>query len=586
MKKIHSILCLLFIVITFSACNPDDSNPSGNDDTFAENFGSTVSKDFIGQVVDTNNEPIQGVTIKIGTTTAQTDVNGIFIINGANVYQKFAYITAKKAGYIDGSRALVPTSGKNSVKIMLLPSAPIDVIQSGVESEVALPSGTKVIFDGAFEDENGNNYTGSVSVTMFHLLPSNENISRLMPGMLYAQTANNQQAALETYGMLNVELRGSAGQKLNIKNGHTAEISLKIDASQTSSAPSTIPLWHFDEAKGYWKEDGIATKVGDKYVGNVSHFSWWNCDAPFQTVSLTVTIVDANGNPLSNVAVGLLANGNTYPVMGYTNNEGVVSGLIPANQTLTLNVYPDFYTCASSNSIYTTAIGPFTSNTVLPDITISNSSTILSSRVVGTLLKCDNSNVTNGYVILNRSGGQSVSPIVNGAFSFNELYCPSDTNFTLLGVDFDNLQQTDSLRYNFTNPITNVGNLQACTAVNEFISYTVDNNPTVYITQQVSAGFENPNGTPVLFYIYGNSNQNSVSIWGNASLPGIYTTAEFSIEGGGIGYIGATTNNNIQFNLNAVGSVGGYIDMTFSGEYTIGGVTHTITGVAHAIRDN
>ncbi len=589
MKKIQSLFCLLLLVVAFSSCesNDDDSNSGPNDDAFAQNFGSAANRDFIGQVVDIDNNPLQGVTIKIGTSTTQTDVNGVFIINGANVYQRFAYITATKTGYIDGSRSMVPTTGKNNVKIMLLPNSPIETIQSGVTSEVSIYSGTKVVFDGAFVDANGNDYSGSVQVAMFHLTPTDENISKLMPGMLYAQTENNEEAILETFGMMNIELRGSAGQKLNIKEGHTAEITLQIDNSQIATAPSSIPLWHFDEEKGYWKQDGVATKVGNKYVGEVSHFSWWNCDAPFPLVTLTVTIVDANGNGISNVGVGLIANGNTWPVIGYTDINGQVSGLIPANQTLVLNVYPDYYSCNSSNVIYTTSIGPYTANTTLPNIVINNSPTTMSSNVVGNLVKCDNTNVTNGYVILNRTGGYSVSPVTNGAFSFNEIYCPSNTQFTLKGYDLENLQQTDSIAYNFTVPITNIGNLQACTAVDEFISYQIDGNASVFLIQQVSGG-TSTQGTinQNSLYLNASSATGGLYIWGNTNVPGVYTTAQFSIEGNGVGYIASTTTNNIVFNLNQVGAIGQYIDMTFSGTFTDGNGLHTLTGVAHVIRDN
>lgn len=589
MKKIHSFLYLLLLVVTFSSCesNDDNSNSGPNDDAFAQNFGNAVNRDFIGQVVDTDNNPLQGVTVKIGTSTVQTDVNGVFIINGANVYQRFAYITATKSGYIDGSRTMVPTSGKNNVKIMLIPNTPLETIQSGVSSEVALPSGTKVVFDGAFEDVNGNDYSGSVQVAMFHLLPSDENISKLMPGMLYAQTETNEQAILETFGMINVELRGSSGQKLNIKEGHTAEITLQIDNSQVATAPSSIPLWHFDEEKGYWKEEGVATKVGNKYVGEVSHFSWWNCDAPFPLVTLTVTIVDANGNGISNVGVGLIANGNTWPVMGYTDINGQVSGLIPSNQTLVLNVYPDYYSCNTSNIIYTTSIGPFTTNTTLPNIVISNSSTTMSSNVIGNLVKCDNANVTNGYVILSRAGGYSVSPVTNGVFSFNEIYCPSNTQFNLKGYDLENLQTTDSIAYNFTAPITNIGNLQACTAVDEFISYQVDGGAPVFLIQQVNGGTTTP-GTINQYALSLNASgiNGGLYIWGDTNTPGVYTTAQFSMEGSGVGYIGSSTTNTIQFNLNQVGAIGQYIDMTFSGTFTDGNGLHTLTGVAHVIRDN
>lgn len=590
MKKIDSLVLLLFMVITFSACESNDDgnqNSGPNDETFSQNFGNEVSRDFIGQVVDTNNNPIQGVTIKIGSSTTQTDVNGVFIINNADVFQRFAFIKATKSGYIDGSRSMVPTDGRNNVKIMMLPNTPLQTIQSSVASEIALPSGTKVVFDGAFEDANGNDYSGSVQVAMFHLTPTDENINQLMPGMLYAQRENNQQVLLETFGMINVELRGSAGQKLNLKEGHTAEITIRIDDSQLATAPNTIPLWHFDEEKGYWKEEGVATKIGNKYVGEVSHFSWWNCDAPFPLVTLTVTIVDANGNGISNVGVGLIANGNTWPVMGYTNNNGQVSGLVPSNQTMVLNVYPDYYSCNSSNVIYTTSIGPFTANTTLPNIVINNSPTTMSSNVVGNLVKCNNTNVTNGYVILNRSGGYSISPVTNGAFSFNEIYCPSNTQFTLKGYDLENLQTTDSIAYNFTAPITSIGNLQACTAVDEFISYQIDGGAPVFLIQQVSGGLSlqgsiNQNG----LYLSGFSANGGLYIWGSTNVPGIYTTAQFSMEGNGVGYISSTSTNTLQFNLNQVGAVGQYIDMTFSGTFTDSTGLHTLNGVAHVIRDN
>lgn len=590
MKKIDSLVLLLFMVITFSACESNDDgnqNSGPNDETFSQNFGNEVSRDFIGQVVDTNNNPIQGVTIKIGSSTTQTDVNGVFIINNADVFQRFAFIKATKSGYIDGSRSMVPTDGRNNVKIMMLPNTPLQTIQSGVASEIALPSGTKVVFDGAFEDANGNDYSGSVQVAMFHLTPTDENINQLMPGMLYAQRENNQQVLLETFGMINVELRGSAGQKLNLKEGHTAEITIRIDDSQLATAPNTIPLWHFDEEKGYWKEEGVATKIGNKYVGEVSHFSWWNCDAPFPLVTLTVTIVDANGNGISNVGVGLIANGNTWPVMGYTNNNGQVSGLVPSNQTMVLNVYPDYYSCNSSNVIYTTSIGPFTANTTLPNIVINNSPTTMSSNVVGNLVKCNNTNVTNGYVILNRSGGYSISPVTNGAFSFNEIYCPSNTQFTLKGYDLENLQTTDSIAYNFTAPITSIGNLQSCTAVDEFISYQIDGGAPVFLIQQVSGGLSlqgsiNQNG----LYLSGFSANGGLYIWGSTNVPGIYTTAQFSMEGNGVGYISSTSTNTLQFNLNQVGAVGQYIDMTFSGTFTDSTGLHTLNGVAHVIRDN
>ncbi|HSD14213.1 MAG TPA: hypothetical protein VLB74_06165 [Flavobacterium sp.] len=468
MRKIKSVIIGLFTLGLMVGCNTNDDNPNNSSDDFSENFGSAVFRDFIGQVVDQNGNPIQSAEVKIGTTTAQTDLNGVFIINGANVHNRFAYITAKKTGYIDGSRAMVPTTGKNNVKIMLISNAQVETIQSGVASEVTLPNGTKVNFDGSFQDANGNAYSGSVQVSMFHLESSNENLSSLMPGMLYAKDNNGDEKVLETYGMMNVELKGDSGQKLQIANGHTAQITMAIDNVQLATAPSSIPLWHFDEVKGYWIEEGSAQKVGNNYVGTVSHFSWWNCDYPYETVTLTINVVDTNGNPVPHTQLGIGFQENGYFFYNSTNNLGVVSGLVPANEIFYLMLNPDF-SCGVIQS--TTVIGPLTGDTVITVIVdLGDNSTVLS----GDLLDCDNSGVTSGYVMLYNNNIAFCIPVINGHYSYNLMFC--NPSFSIRG--FDTSTNVISQLYNgtFTDETTTIENIVACPANCDYIfegSYTL-----------------------------------------------------------------------------------------------------------------
>jgi len=69
MRKIILLLSLSTIVLLFNSCDPFENTSS--DTNFSENFGASVSRDFIGQVVDVDNHPIQGVSVKIGTTSVQ-----------------------------------------------------------------------------------------------------------------------------------------------------------------------------------------------------------------------------------------------------------------------------------------------------------------------------------------------------------------------------------------------------------------------------------------------------------------------------------------------------------------------------------
>jgi hypothetical protein len=65
-----TLLSCLTIVILFLgwSCNPDDdaavnpTTPIVSDAEFAKNFGNAVQRDFIGQIVDINNDAIVGAS--------------------------------------------------------------------------------------------------------------------------------------------------------------------------------------------------------------------------------------------------------------------------------------------------------------------------------------------------------------------------------------------------------------------------------------------------------------------------------------------------------------------------------------------
>lgn len=587
MKKIK-ILFVLFIGVLFYSC-------SENDDFFSEDFGynqgNTVNRNFHGLILDTSGNAVVNATVTIGSSTAQTNAKGLFAINTASVKEKFAHIKVSKTGFIDGSRVLVPTTGENRVNIMLIPNTTTATVATGVNSEVSLPNGTKVKFDGAFKDAAGNAYSGNVNVGLYHLKPSDTYLSETMPGSLLASNSNGDAKILETFGMLHVELTGSGGQKLNIASGHTAEISMDIDASQLGTSPSTIPLWSFDEVAGIWKEEGSATKVGNKYVGNVSHFSWWNCDAPFDQCNLTVTVQNNNNQPISNLTVTLIRPTQTYGTNGITNSAGQVTGIIPANEVLTIKI-SDF----CGNVIYTSSIGPFVtgSSNTLPVINLT-ATAITTINIVGVLQTCANVNVTNGLVKLKNLNtanyfGQVIQPVTNGSFSFTTNICGTTQQFELVGEDYTNMQTTNPITFTATAPITNIGTINACNAVTEFITYQVDNNPVNYIVSNISAtlsGSTTQGGLYIsttqnvpLFYLNGN----------NVTTIGTYTTSQFNLafssNPGSVTEVNNAVTNNVQFVISQIGTVGGYIDMTFNGSYTNTTGTHTVTGTIHVIRDN
>ena len=582
--KIASVL-ILFLMLSCSDNSGDNSNISPE---FNYNQGNSVNRNFQGLILDTSGNPVNNATVQVGNSSAQTNPSGSFSIVGALVKERFAHIKVSKTGFISGSRVLVPTSGDNRINIMLIPNTPTATITSGANSEVSLPNGTKVKFDGSFKDASGNNYSGDVQVSLYHLKSTNPYLSELMPGSLLASNASDEARVLETFGMLHVELTGSAGEKLNLANGHTAEISLDIDATQLGTSPTTIPLWSFDEANGIWKEEGAATRVGNKYIGIVSHFSWWNCDAQFPQCNLTVTVNNSANLPISNVKVAIRRPSQTYAVTGITNTSGQVTGIIPANESLTIQIL-DF----CGNIIFTTTAGPFSvgSSNTLPTVTLSNS-VISTVTITGSLRTCSDSNVTNGTVQLNNTSstdyfGSIIQNVTNGSFSFVTNICGTSQQFELLGVDHTNLQITNPILFSATAPVTNIGVIATCTSTNEFITYQVDNDPVYTLITGISCNYSTSQGnnlnintqqTNNIFFYLGGSNVTGIGTYNSTNFG-----MEFSTTTGGSGL---GNPNTVQFVISQLGSVGGYVDLTFNGTYTNSTGNHTLSGTIHVLRDN
>lgn len=605
MKSIKNAVLLTLIIFSFS-CNDEELNtntsPQGNDPdptTFSQNFGNQISRNFLGTVVDKNNNPIENVTITVGNSIASTDSNGVFIINNANVNERFAYIKASKAGYIHGSRAVVPSSGTNKITIMLLDETVIGTTNSGSQETFNLDNGASVSLEGEYIKEDGTAYSGSVDVIMHHLDPEDENMSNQMPGMLYAANSQNEERMLQTYGMLAVELRGSGGEDINLAEGSTAEIRVPLAANLVASAPATIPLWYFDETHGYWIEDGQANLVGNEYVGTVTHFSFWNYDAQFPAVNLCINVVDENDNPISNLSITLTHSNSDYlypTSSGYTNENGEVCGLVPSNETLELNAYS--YDACGSNTIYTSNIGPFsTDSTITIMIPIQNNPEIITETITGNFNDCDGNPVIDGYVNLTYGNQSYIDIVDDGNFEITLIRCAGDDTFQISGADYTNLQTTGEINYTFTTPTTNIGTITSCNDVTEFIQFTIDGVEEHLIIEWIDAYFgENGQTTDFSLNIYAQTNDNFGCFFlfgslNDAPYIGTYDHLDWNTPGDTGMTIQecndiADENNNIIYNLTALDDVGEYIDINFSGDYQdFQGNTHTITGVIHVLRD-
>jgi len=482
-RLVLSVLSLSFFILT--GCQREIHDPGGNTNPPPPGNGNTVNDNVKvvasvrGIVVDENDRPVVGATVTSGTNTTTTDRYGTFHFNGINLSKANGYVKVTKAGYFTGSRTFITTAGRtHNVRIKLLPKTNPTIFTGASGVSVALSSGAKLLIPAnAIADASGNTYTGTATAAVTWIDPTSNDLPNIIPGDLRGVTIANEERGLQTFGMLGVELTGSTGQALNIANGKTAELTFPVPASLLGNAPATIDLWHFDELTGRWKQEGTAIKTGSNYIAQVSHFSFWNCDAQFPLVNLCMTVVSVADNvPLNNVQVRIKRPNGSYGY-GRTDSVGNLCGKVPKDEALLLEILGQ-----CNNVVYSQNIGPFSSDASLGTITVTLPATN-TLIITGALVNCSNANVTNGAVIVYTGNGNSYSvPVSNGTFSLTLLRCDNATvNFSVLGVDYATLQQGNPVSGSGATGTVSVGTIQACgTSSAQFIEFIIDGNPFSY----------------------------------------------------------------------------------------------------------
>lgn len=470
MKKL-AFLFLCFVV-ALTACR-DDKNIVDVTETPYEppilewtQLNTAVNGDLTGFVVDENGQPIQDAKATLGNTTVSTDVYGHFFFNDVTMNAEGTYVTVDKSGYFEGSRRFFAMEGQeNRIKVEMITQSFDQSFESNQGGEIMVEGGASILFnEDAIKMEDGSAYDGTVQIAAKWLDPSAANTLDQMPGNLQGVSNQAEEVALGTYGMIAVELIGVSGEPLNLKEDNPATLRMPVPASMVANAPTEIPLWSFNEEHGMWVEEGKATLTNGVYVGEVSHFSFWNCDVPFPLVNFTAIIQDSDGNPVDNIKVAI-STATMDTGYGYTNSDGSISGKVPADEELTVYVYGP-----CGDELYNQTIAPSSVDIDLGTITIGIAQTI----VTGELVDCDGNPVTDGVAIL-EFDGQSIYAYANaGAFTKAVYTCPSTSSIDVIGADYVNLLQS--------NPVSvgvggnqSTGQISVCDVqLEDFVKVTVD----------------------------------------------------------------------------------------------------------------
>lgn len=439
--------------------------------------GDNVEASMIGKVTDVNGYPIGNAQIEVAGFTLYSNPEGLFWLKKRLLDNSGTLVRVTKAGFFDGARFAFPhLNGESFFEIQLQYKSLTAFLNAGNGGILDIGQGATVeIPANAIATATGAPYSGMVNASALWLDPTDARTFQTMPGDLRAIDAGGYAKILKTYGMVGVELESPSGEKLNLLAGKTAKITFPLPATIKTSAPSSIQLWHFNTGNGYWEESGTAMLVNGAYEAAVSHFSFWNCDIPANYIKLKACFGDAGGMPLEGLQVQLQSQGFGAGY-GNTDNNGLVSGLVPAAEVLNMKVID-----RCGNTLYQNDIGPFNSDVDLPKIIIAS---LNSSTVTGTLLDCNGAPVTNGFVSLSYLGDSiHIYALTNatGQFTMRFLNCATNPTETITGFDLEQITQSTPQTVTLNGPAINVGNIVVCTAIDEYITFTCNGYSNTYI---------------------------------------------------------------------------------------------------------
>ena len=288
--KLKNIAFACLLGMSLAGCGSDSDS-----ETKPVNEEAMLQKNVSALILSANGNALAAAEIVIAGQTFKTDGFGkaaftVQIPKSAT----HVVVVVKKDGFI--SQSLRIEAGqleqlsanllnvKQTVSIAKIEDA--QVIQSVYQNaQITIP-------ENAFVLPNGQPATGAVTVafTPWDITAADLNA---MPANGVARDAQGNIVNLISAGMITATFTNAAGQKLQLAAGKTADIQMDLPVASINNQKllvgSSIPMWHFDEAKGLWIEEGVGQVVaslssatGLAVHATVSHFSTWNWDFKFE----------------------------------------------------------------------------------------------------------------------------------------------------------------------------------------------------------------------------------------------------------------------------------------------------------------
>ncbi|RBL93550.1 carboxypeptidase-like regulatory domain-containing protein [Chitinophaga flava] len=516
-----------------------------------------------GIITDENNDPLTGARVQCGDQSAVTDQYGAFRFPELDLREAAAVVTVQKNGYFNGVRTfrVTGTGREQFVQIQLLPKTAAGSFDATTGGNVSASNAQFIFVPNQVLDASNKPYKGKATLNYAFINPERTDFFDIMPGDLRAVNDKNEVVALQSFGMMALELQGENGEKLHLDGSNSVTFRMVIPATLRNSAPANIPLWHFNETTGLWQQEGSAEKLGDSYVGTVKHFSFWNCDAQFPIVNFKASFKDDKNNPLANTAI-VITRTNGSSTYGNTDGNGEVSGAVPAGEQVTISIRNQ-----CGQTIFSKKAGPWTVDVNAGTYTVTLDP-VNAISVSGKVSNCTGAVVNKGVVNIQVEGVHYTAVIQNGSYATSIVRCqPGAVNMVLNAVDETaNKMSTITVQ---VSPGQYTQDLQACDAIQaSTVSILLEGQTLSFSSPADSIALYNGSRDTLVNYSAAASHKTANSdyiSWNMSSIQvGTQTSKYININVGRKKYY----QQSMTVNITRTGVPGEYLEGTLSGNIT------------------
>lgn len=469
---LFTLTSILFFIL-FTGCQKEvfdssyfDNNGQDTTTHYVVDDATQVTASVSGVVLDENNRPFPGATVRCGSQTLVTNSMGIFFFKNIAVSKNNGSVIVTKDGYFKGTKNFLTAEGNiQFVRIQLIRQSLTATIPAASGGTADLGSGARIVFPAnAFAYTNGTSYSGDVQVYAKYMNPENTALHEMVPGDLRGIRKNGMETILSSYGIMGAELFDNNGQALVIAPGKKASLEFPIPAGVQPVVIDSIALWHFDDSRSRWLEEGTAIKEGGKIKAEVSKFSFWSINTSAGFVRLSGVIMNSiDSTPVGNQLVRLSVQGSSMSCSGLTACTGFFMSGVPVGQPIVMEIE---VSNACGTTLHTRNIGPFTTATSLDTIWIVAPTTTY-TLFTGYIKNCQGGVASNSYISLYtpNSGSYIFTPdSATGYFTLPVYTCQNTTlDYEYQVTEFGTGQQSAVFTGSTTAHTVNLGNVIACT---------------------------------------------------------------------------------------------------------------------------